>query len=250
MNRPAPAFVSLAPFTWEVNFGLGPEHREELRPELTDLLHRVFIDHPDYDRDYLPHFLAADIYLRAFRGKELAGHFISELVYVDGEPLLHLILGLAEPAASGRGRLMPQAMGLCLRLAAQAFGDEGFFVALRTANPRVVAKLWDSPWVRFYPRPDWSAGDQRLRALRPRVCGRLFGADRCSLEGTVFHEIYPAPPWRGRAPQHRDPRANRFCAEHLGPRDAFLFLGPTRAPLEDLPAAGLAWPAGSGKISA
>ena len=145
MNRPTPAFVPLAPFTWEVNFGLGPERREELRPELTDLLHRVFIDHPDYDRDYLPHFLAAEIYLRAFRGGDLAGHFISELAYVDGEPLLHLILALAEPGAGGRGRLMPQAMGLSLRLAVQAFGSEEFFVGLRTANPRVVAKAWDSP---------------------------------------------------------------------------------------------------------
>lgn len=244
MTWSAPARLPLEPFTWEVNFGLSPRRRAELEPELRRLLHQLFLDHPEYDRQYLPHFLGADLYLRVFRGPELAGHFISELTYVDHTPVLHLILGMVFPQAASRGRLMSQAAGLCLRLASQAFGGEEFLVALRSANPRVVAKLWQSPWVRFYPRADWNTGDARLRALRPGLCGQLFGGDHCSLEGVVFHNIYPAPPWHGRPPQHHDQRANDFCARHLGPRDAFLFLGPTLTPLRDLPGPGLGWPEG------
>lgn len=242
MDWPAPARLHLEPCTWEINFGLSPKRRAELEPELRRLLHELFLDNPEYDRLYLPHFLGADLYLRVFQGPELAGHFISELTYSGEKPVLHLILGLARPTAGSRGKLIPLAMGLCLRLAAQAFGGEEFFVALRTANPRVVAKLWESPWVRFYPRADWGSGDERLRALRPRLCAQLFGGDRCSLEGVVFHDIYPEAPWRGKAPQHHDQRANRFCAQHLGPRDAFLFLGFTQPPLDNLPGEGLAWP--------
>jgi|GEM_PF-1992269 len=247
MVWPAPARLHLEPFTWEINFGLSPQRRGELEPELRRLLHEVFLQSPEYDRQYMPHFMGADLYLRVFRGPELAGHFISELTYCGGEPVLHLILGMVRPAADSRGRLMPVAMGLCLRLAAQAFGGQEFFVGLRTANPRVVAKLWETPWARFYPRPDWSQGDARLRALRPRLCGQLFGSDRCSLEGVVFHDIYPVAPWRGEAPQHHDQEANEFCARHLGPRDAFLFLGPTQPPLDDLPGEGLVWPEGGWK---
>ncbi len=248
MPHPAPARLALAPFTWEINFGLEPRRQQELAPELRQLLHQVFLEHPDYDRLHLPHFLGADLYLRAFRGSELAGIFLSELTHCAGEPVLHLILGLARPGA-GQGQLMSTAMGLCLRLAAQAFGGEDFHAALRTANPRVVAKLWASPWARFFPRPDWSQGGARLKALRPRLCGQLFGSDRCSLEGIVFHEIYPITPWGGRVPWHHDEAVNRFCREHLGPRDAFLFLGPTRPPLAGLPGEGLVWPEGGGRSS-
>ncbi|MCB2192474.1 MAG: hypothetical protein KQI62_12970 [Deltaproteobacteria bacterium] len=244
MTWPAPARVHLEPFTWEINFGLSPKRRGELEPELRRLLHELFLDHPEYDRLYLQHFLGADLYMRVFRGPELAGLFISELTHVDHHPVLHLILGMVRPRAASRGRLMPHSIGLCLRLAAQAFGKGDFYVALRTANPRVVAKLWESPWARFYPRLDWNTGDEQLRSLRPRLCGKLFGADRCSLEGVVFHDIYPEPPWHGKPPQHHDQRVNDFCADHLGPRDAFLFLGPTKAPLTGLPGIELAWPRG------
>lgn len=196
MLDPAPYRLAMDPFTMEVNLGLAPQRRAELEPELMGLLHETFLDHSDYDRLYLPHFLGADIYLRAFRGQELAGIFIAGLAVYAGEPLLFLILGMTRPEAGSNGRLMPLATGVCLRLA----------------------------------------------SLRPRLCGPLFGLDRCSFEGAIFRDSYPVAPWHGQAPQHHDEAVNRFCREHLGPRDAFLFLGPTLPPLAHLPGKGAAWP--------
>lgn len=210
------------------------------------MLHASFINHPAYDRENLPHFLGADIYLRVFSGQDLAGIFIAELLRSAGQPVAHLVVGMVLPGRRSGGSLMPLAMGLVLDLAVQAFGSDEFFVALRSANPRVVAKLWACPWVRFYPRPDWNQFDPRVQALAPHFCGQVFGADRCDLEGRLFYDIYPTPPWGGRVPWHHDEKVNEFCRRHLRDhgRDAFLFLGPTLPPLRGLTRGRVAWPQG------
>jgi hypothetical protein len=155
------------------------------------MLHETFIDHPDYDAEHLPEFLQSDIYMRVFVERELTGIFTADLFRTDGEPVLYLSVGLVTGHGRSGGNLMPLSMGLIIDLASQAFGLDDFFVALRTANPRVIAKLWQSRWVCFYPRRDWHSNDPRITNLRQHFCTQAFGADRCDLHGIIFYDIYP-----------------------------------------------------------
>ena len=233
------------PYRFEVRFGLSSAEQRQLRPELVGLLHDTFINHPDYDAEYLPEFMQSDIYIRVLSGNGLAGIFTADLFHSKGKPVLHLVAGLVTPSARSGGQLMTLSMGLSIDLAAQAFGADDFYVGLRSANPRVVATLWQSPWVRFYPRLDDWTGDPVLADLRPHFCGQAFGADRCDLEGIIFFDIYPTPPWAGEIPWHHDERVNDFWRKHLRPQglDAFLFMGPTTPPFEDMPRGRIAYPA-------
>ena len=232
------------PYHFEVNFRLSAASQQRLRPELVRILHETFIDSPDYDAEHLPKFLESDLYVRVFAARNLAGIFTADLFRTDGNPVLHLSAGLVPEHGRSGGTLMQLSMGLTLDLASQAFGTDEFFVAIRTANPRVVAKLWENHWVRFYPRRDWRQKDPRLASLRSHFCTQAFGADRCDLEGIIFYDIYPVPPWGGKMPWHHDETVNDFCRRHLRPHglDAFLFLGPTQTPLADLPRSQIAWP--------
>ncbi len=234
------------PYRFEVNFSLSAARQQDLRPELIKMLHETFIDHPDYDAEHVPEFLESDIYMRVFAGGELIGIFTADLFRIDEEPVLYLSVGLATEHCRSGGTLMSLSMGLTLDLASQAFGTDDFFVAMRTSNPRVVAKLWQNHWVRFYPCKDWHANAPRVAALRPHFCVQAFGADRCDLEGIIFYDIYPVPPWGGKKPLHRDETINDFCRHHLRPQglDAFLFLGPTQPPFTDMPLGKLTWPLG------
>jgi len=232
------------PYSFEVNFCLSDATQQDLRPELIKMLHETFIDHPDYDAEHVPEFLESDIYIRVFVGKELVGIFAADLFRTDGEPVLYLSVGLVTEQGRSGGRLMALSMGITLELASQAFETDCLFVGLRTSNPRVVAKLWQNHWVRFYPRKDWHANDARVAALRPHFCVQAFGADRCDLEGIIFFDIYPVPPWGDKIPLHHDETINDFCRYHLRPQglDAFLFLGPTQPPFTDMPRSKLTWP--------
>jgi hypothetical protein len=238
------AWLEEPPYKVEVNFGLSRRRQEELRPELEHVLHASFIDHPDYDRDNLPEFLASDLYLRVFMGRELAGIFTTDMLQVAGRPVCHLISGLVLPGMRSGGSLMSLCNGLTLDLASQAFGGDEFYVAMRSANPRVMAKLWKNPWVRFYPQPNWDEWDPLEREIRPGFGRQAFGGDRSSLVGRIFHDIYPTPPWGGKIPWHHDPKVNDFCRAHLSNhhRDAFLFLGPTTPPFEGMPRGRVKWP--------
>ena len=237
------------PYSFEMNFRPSATRRQRLRPELTRILHETFIDSPDYDAEHLPEFLNSDIYMRVFAGEDLAGIFTADLFRTDGIPVLHLLLGLVSEHGRSGGTLMRLSMGLTLDLASQAFGTDEFFVATRTANPRVVAKLWQNRWVNFYPRRDWHQKDPRFTGLRKHFCTQAFGADRCDLDGIIFYDIYPVPPWGGEVPWHHDETVNEFCRHHLRPQglDAILFLGPTQPPLEDLPQSRIVWPRGRGE---
>ncbi|MCB2186093.1 MAG: hypothetical protein KQJ78_06725 [Deltaproteobacteria bacterium] len=241
-----PAVWERPPYRLEAYFRPNAERQEALKPELAELLHATFLNHAGYDAEHLPEFLGSDIFLRVTDEKGLAGIFTADLVRTADQPVLHLTVGLTTPRARSGGGLMGLCMGLCLDLAAQAFATEEFYVALRTANPRVVARLWQTPWVRFHPRGDGEPEPPGLAALRPRFCPQVFGADRCDLAGVIFYDIYPIPPWEGRVPWHHDPAVNDFCLHHLRPagRDAFLFLGPTRPPLPGETRGALAWPLG------
>lgn len=234
------------PYRFEVNFRLSAARQQALRPELVKMLHETFIDHPDYDAEHLPEFLESDIYMRAFAEGELTGIFTADLFRTDGEPVLYFSVGLVPEHGRSGGTLLSLSMGLTLDLASKAFGTDDFFAALRTANPRVVAKVWQNRWVRFYPRRDWHAKDPRLASLRPHFCAQAFGADRCDLEGIIFYDIYPTPPWDGQRPWHHDETINDFCRHHLRPQglDAFLFLGPTQSPFAELPRSKMTWPLG------
>lgn len=234
-------------YSVEVNFGLSPSRRKNLEPELLAVLHQSFINHPDYDSEHLPEFMHSDLYLRIFHGRDLRGIFTADLVRILNHPVLHLSSGFVLPQYRSGGSLMSLAMGLTLDLAAQSFGGDEFFAALRTANPRVVAKLWETSWVRFYPRLSWEKNDSRLHELAPYFCSQVFGADRCDMEGRIFYNIYPVSPWNGQIPWHYDEKVNNFCRSHLRPdgRDAFLFLGPTLPPMTGIPRRQVVWPLGS-----
>jgi hypothetical protein len=234
------------PYCFEVNFRLSAARQQQLRPELIKMLHETFIDHPDYDAEHLPEFLQSDIYMRVFVEGELTGIFTADLFRTDGEPVLYLSVGLVTGHGRSGGNLMPLSMGLIIDLASQAFGLDDFFVALRTANPRVIAKLWQSRWVCFYPRRDWHSNDPRITNLRQHFCTQAFGADRCDLHGIIFYDIYPTPPWDAMRPWHHDETVNDFCRHHLRPQglDAILFLGPTQPPFTDMPRGKMSWPLG------
>lgn len=239
--------LHIPPYFSEVNFGLNVARQQYLRSELANLLHETFIDHPDYDTEHLPEFLGSDIYIRVFVEGELAGIFTSDLFRTDGEPALHLSAGFVRPHSRSGGTLMQLSMGLTLDMACQAFETDDFFVALRTANPRVVSKRWKNHWVRFYPRQNWHESDPRLATLRRHFCVLAFGAERCDLEGIIFYDIYPAPPcWGSKTPWHHDDTVNDFCRRHLRPHglDAFFFLGLTQPPLGDMPQSMVIWPLG------
>ncbi|MDY0041787.1 MAG: hypothetical protein RBS57_15855 [Desulforhabdus sp.] len=233
-------------YLFELHFRPSAARQQQLRPELVELLHETFIDHPDYDSEHLPEFLAADIYMRVLVGGKLIGIFTADLLRTDGEPFVHLSAGLVKHHSRSGGALMQLSMGLTLDLACQAFGTAAFFVALRTANPRAIARLWANRWVRFYPRRNWHENDPRLTTLRRHFCAQAFGAERCDLEGIVFYDIYPTPPWGGNPPWHHDETVNELCRRHLRPHglDAFLFIGPTLPPFEDIPQSGTLWPLG------
>ena len=240
------AMYESPPYRFEVNFHLSASRQQHLRPELVKMLHETFLDHPDYDAEHLPEFLESDIYMRVFAEGELTGIFTADLFRTDGEPVLYFSVGLVPEHGRSGGALTSLSMGLTLDLASQAFGTDDFFVALRTANPRVVAKVWQNRWVRFYPRQDWHANDPRLATLRPHFCAQAFGADRCDLEGVIFYDIYPTPPWGAETPWHHDETINDFCRQHLRPQglDAFLFLGPTQPPFADMLKSKMTWPLG------
>ena len=239
-----PAKWESPPYHFEVNFRPSAARQQRLKPELVRMLHETFIDSPDYDAEYLPEFLESDIYMRVFAGGALAGIFTADLFRTDAHPVLHLTLGLVSEHGRSGGSLFQLSMGLAMDLACRAFGTDAFSVAMRTANPRVVAMLWQNTWVRFYPRRDWHQKDPRISSLQPRFCTQAFGADRCDPEGTVFYNIYPVPPWGGQTPWHHDEKVNDFCRRHLRPGglDAFLFLGPSQPPFADLPRSRIAWP--------
>lgn len=241
-----PAMWESSHYVFEVNFCPSAARQKLLTPELIKILHETFIDHPDYDAEHVPEFLQSDIYIRVFAGDELAGIFTADLFRTEGVPVLYLSVGLVSENGRSGGTVMLLSMGVTLSLASQAFGTDVFFVALRTANPRVVAKLWQNPWVRFYPRRDWHASEPRLTTLRPLFCAQAFGADRCDLEGIIFYDVYPIPPWNANPPWHHDETINDFCRHHLRPcgLDAILFLGPTQPPFADIPLSKLTWPLG------
>jgi hypothetical protein len=232
------------PYEVEVNFGLSPSRKVALKPELLTVLHETFIDHPDYDAEHLQEFLRADLYLRVFHGRELTGIFLADLVRMENQPVLYLVAGFVLPKRRSGGTLMTLTTSLALDLAAQAFGSDEFFVAMRSANPRVVAGLWKMDWVRFYPRLNWEENDPRLAEIAPHFCSQVFGTDRCEPEGRIFYNIYPVAPWHGNTPWHHDEKVNNFCRRHLGPdgRNAFLFLGPTLPPLKGMVRGQVTWP--------
>jgi len=231
-------------YSVEVNFSLTPSRREALKPELLAVVHQTFINHPDYDSEYIPEFLGSDLYLRVFHGQNLVGIFTADLVRTLNQPVLYLSAGFVLPQHRSGGTLLPLAMGLALDLASQAFGSDEFFAALRTANPRVVAKILKNPWVRFYPSLSWDENDPRLQVLTPHFCSQVFGTDRCDLQGRIFYNIYPVSPWNGHIPWHHDEKINNFCRKYLRPggRDAFLFLGPTLPPMKGIPRKQVTWP--------
>ncbi|MCF8130613.1 MAG: hypothetical protein K9N10_19035 [Deltaproteobacteria bacterium] len=239
-----PAVWLSPPYRVEVDFRPNRARQRKLKPELVNLLHETFIDSPDYDAENLSEFLEADIYMRFFSEGTLAGIFTADLLYTDGNPVLHLTAGLVPKSSRSKGTLMPFSMGLTLDLASKAFNTDAFFVGMRTANPRVVAKLWQNRWIRFYPRRDWHNEDPRVKSLRPHFCNQAFGADRCDLRGIIFYDIYPVSPWGGKTPWHHDETVNDFCRRHLRPNglDAFLFLGPTLPPFKDIPRSRIQWP--------
>lgn len=231
-------------YRFEADFRPGPRRQAELRPELIGLLHEAFINHPAYDAQCLPEFLESDIFLRGFLGDELAGIFTVDLFRVQGQPVAHLSVALVAPGCRSDGALMDRSMALSLDLASQAFGSDHFFAALRTANPRVVGRLWHNQWVRYYPRPNLSDMGPEVMALLPHFSAQAFGQDTCDTEGIIFYDIYPTAPWRGQVPWHHDPAVNDFCRKHLRPvgTDAFLFMGPTRPPFSGMPRGEFEWP--------
>ena len=163
-DQPAQVWES-ASHRFTADFRADPARREQLRPGLMEILHESFIDHPDYDAEHLPEFLHSDIYLRAFRENRLAGVFTVDLLRVAGAPVAHLSVALVAAGRRSGGELMRLSMGLSLDLATQAFGTDHFFAGLRSANPRVVARLWRNPWVRYYPRRDWAENEPTVAAL-------------------------------------------------------------------------------------
>jgi len=82
-----PVALQIPPYLFEVNFSLSVARQQHLRPELVNLVHETFIDHPDYDTEHLPEFLGSDIYMRVFVEGELTGIFTADLFRTDGEPI-------------------------------------------------------------------------------------------------------------------------------------------------------------------
>lgn len=233
------------PYRFEVRFGLTSAEQRQLQPELINLVHENFINHPDYDAEYSSEFMQSDIYMRVLGHGHLDGIFTADLWHINGHPVLHLILAMVASHDRSGGKLMTDSMGLTLDLAAQAFGTDHFYVGLRSANPRVAAELWRNPWVRFYPRLDDWAGDPALAKLRQQFSAQAFPGHRCDDGCSIYHDIYPTSPWEGEIPWHHDERVNDFWREHLRPQglDAFLFMGPTAPPFEDMPRGRIAYPA-------
>ena len=114
------------PYRFEVRFGLTSAEQRQLQPELINLVHENFINHPDYDAEYSSEFMQSDIYMRVLGHGHLDGIFTADLWRINGHPVLHLILAMVASHDRSGGKLMTDSMGLTLDLAAQAFGTDQY----------------------------------------------------------------------------------------------------------------------------
>lgn len=235
--------LRLPPYRIDLYQNPSSARRARLAPALTRVLHESFLNHPDYDRDNLAGMLSSDLFLEVRGERGDCGLFLADFEQADGTPLLYLAAGFLLPECRSGGALHRDMIRLALAAAAASFNQADFLVALRTANPRVIAQLWRMPYFRLYPRPDWSESDPLAARVAPLFCRAHFGADRCEPSGRLFRDIYPAPPWGGQIPWHHDEAVNRFWREHLSPagRDALLLLGPTTPEGWDFPLEPTGW---------
>lgn len=230
MNR---IVTEVAPYSIEVLIGGDRQAKQHLLSDLKDIVHATFAQDPEFDRVTLGCYLDCDYVMVVRLAGKSVGFHIARPRIVDGRRLLHLSGAFLLPHCRGNRLVLGHIVDANLCLAAQQFGTEDYWVAVRTNQPKVVGSFMESPHFVLYPRPGAEHGQDGEAVTA--FAGACYAGQKFDAERAVFPGIFPEDSVKRKQYWHHNEEVNRFFQSRVDYRsgDALFLVGRTKPPLPD-----------------